>query len=150
MRTSSVLILWLGCLLAGAVHAADRSLAVGLWETIDDKTGQARSHVRILEVNGTYEGRVEKILARQPDDDPDNLCRRCEGARKDKPVLGMTVVWGLKREGSEYRGGEALDPKNGKVYRFKMKLLEGGARMEVRGYIGVSLLGRTQTWNRLE
>ena len=104
--------------------------------------------IRITEANGVYEGKVEKLLNRQPDDDPDNLCRKCEGARKDQPIVGMTILWGLKKDGDQYSGGEILDPKNGKIYRAKMKLVDNGAKLEVRGFIGVSLFGRSQTWVR--
>ena len=134
-------------LIAPAVWA-DASSPVGLWRTIDDNTGKARSLVRIVEKGGVYEGRVEQLLDRQPDDDPDGLCRMCEGQRKDKPILGMTILWGLIRDGDQYTGGEILDPKNGKTYRAKMKLLDGGRQLEVRGFIGVSLFGRSQVWIR--
>ena len=96
------------------------------------------------------QGKVEQLLNRQPDDDPENLCRKCEGARKDQPVIGMTILWGLKKDGDQFSGGEILDPKNGKVYRAKMKLVDNGAKLEVRGFIGVSLFGRSQTWVRQE
>ena len=133
-------------LLAGAALA--QATPVGVWKTIDDKTKQERSLVRIVEVNGVYEGRIEKILNRQPDDDPDNLCRACTGERKDKAILGMTILWGLKKDGESFDGGEILDPKNGKTYRCKMKVSSDGRTLDVRGYIGVSLIGRTQTWIR--
>lgn len=136
--------------LVSSVFAADRMSPVGLWKTIDDKTQQPRSFVRIVENNGVLEGRVEKLLNRQPDDDPDGLCRACSGERKDKPVVGMTILWGLRKSGDDWRGGEILDPKNGKTYSCKMKIADGGAKLDVRGYIGVSLIGRTQTWIREE
>ncbi|MCA3129955.1 MAG: DUF2147 domain-containing protein [Betaproteobacteria bacterium] len=140
-------------LFAAALAVALPALAnpgtpAGLWKTIDDKTKQERSLVRIVEVNGVYEGRIEKILNRQPDDDPDNLCRACTGERKDKAILGMTILWGLKKDGESFGGGEILDPKNGKTYRCKMKVSSDGRTLDVRGYIGVSLIGRTQTWIR--
>lgn len=131
-------------------QAADMSTPVGLWRTIDDKTGMVRSHVRIVDAGGALEGKVDKLLNRQPDDDPDGLCRACPGARKDQPVEGMTILWGLKQDGDQWTGGEILDPKNGKTYRCRMKLIDGGKKLEVRGFIGVSLLGRTQTWIREE
>lgn len=109
-----------------------------------------RSHVRIVDAGGALEGKVEKLLNRQPDDDPDRLCRACAGERKDQPVEGMTILWGLKQDGDQWTGGEILDPKNGKIYRCRMKLIDGGRKLEVRGFIGVSLLGRTQTWLREE
>jgi len=133
--------------LAGA--AAEMDSPVGLWKTIDDKTGKERSLVRIVENNGVFEGKVEKIFEK-PDDDPNHLCKKCEGARKDKPIIGMTFLWGLKKDGDQYSGGEILDPDNGKTYRAKMRLTEGGRKLEVRGYIGLSLFGRSQTWLRLE
>lgn len=139
------LVLSLANVAAWAVDATP----VGLWRTIDDNTGKDRSLVRIADVNGTLEGKVEKRLTRQPDDDPDGLCRKCPGARKDQPVVGMTILWGLKPDGDGvWTGGEILDPGNGKTYRCKMKLTDGGKKLEVRGFIGVSLLGRTQVWLR--
>jgi uncharacterized protein (DUF2147 family) len=149
VRTVSArVVLCAGALLAATTAFADSSSPAGLWRTIDDKTGKERSLVRITEASGVYEGKVEKLLNRQPDDDPDNLCRKCEGARKDQPVIGMTILWNLKKDGDQYAGGEILDPKNGKIYRAKMKLLDGGRKLEVRGFIGISLLGRSQTWVR--
>ena len=142
----------LTCLLALGVARtahADADTPAGLWKTIDDKTGKERTVVRIVDNNGLYEGKVEQIFE-QPGDDPKHLCRKCEGERKDKPIIGMTFLWGLKREGDQYSGGEILDPKNGKVYRAKMKLIESGRKLEVRGYIGLSLFGRSQTWIRQE
>jgi uncharacterized protein (DUF2147 family) len=137
-------------LLAAPAAFADNSTPAGVWRTIDDKTGKERSLIRITESDGVYEGKVEQLLNRQPDDDPDNLCRKCGGERKDKPIIGMTILWGLKKDGDQYAGGEILDPKNGKIYRANMKLLDGGAKLEVRGYIGISLFGRSQTWIREE
>ena len=142
------ILLCAGALLVATTAFADSNSPAGLWRTVDDKTGKERSLVRITEASGVYEGKVEKLLNRQPDDDPDNLCRKCEGARKDQPVIGMTILWNLKKDGDQYTGGEILDPKNGKVYRAKMKLLDGGRKLEVRGFIGISLLGRSQTWVR--
>jgi uncharacterized protein (DUF2147 family) len=129
--------------------SADVNSPTGLWKTIDDKTGKERSFVRITESNGVFEGKVEKIYD-QPGDDPQHLCKECEGERKDKPIIGMTILWGLKKDGEQYSGGEILDPKNGSIYRAKMKLLDGGKKLEVRGFIGVSLFGRSQTWVREE
>ena len=134
---------------AAGVASADVNSPAGLWKTIDDKTGKERSFVRITESNGVFEGKVEKIYD-QPGDDPQHLCKECEGERRDKPIIGMTILWGLKKDGEQYAGGEILDPKNGSIYRAKMKLLDGGKKLEVRGFIGVSLFGRSQTWVREE
>jgi uncharacterized protein (DUF2147 family) len=131
---------------AASSIAADES-PIGRWRTIDDKTGKERSIISISEVNGEFSAVVEQIFP-FPDDDPQHRCTECVGDRKNKSVIGMTIMWGLKQKGSEWSGGEILDPKNGKIYRCKMSLAEGGNKLNVRGYIGVSLLGRTQTWLR--
>jgi uncharacterized protein (DUF2147 family) len=146
MRSTLVSLLLLASFAGPAAFAQDTP--AGLWRTIDDKTGKERSVIRITESGGVYQGSIEQLLNRQPDDDPQGLCRKCEGERKDQPIVGMTVLWGLKQTGGEYTGGDILDPKNGKTYRAKMKLIEGGKKLEVRGFIGVSLFGRSQTWIR--
>ena len=135
-------------LIAGCA-CADTGSPVGLWRSVDDKTGKDRALARIVENNGVYEGRVEKIFS-QPDDDPQHLCRKCEGTRKDQPIIGMNILWGLRKDGEQYAGGEILDAKEGKIYRCKVKVVEAGRKLEVRGFIGVSLFGRSQTWNREE
>ncbi len=145
MRIALLVVL---SLIAGCVYA-DAGSPVGLWRSVDDKTGRERALIRIVENNGVYEGRIEKIFS-QPDDDPQHLCRKCEGARKDQPIVGMTILWGLRKDGDQYAGGEILDAKEGKTYRCKIKVIEDGRKLEVRGFIGVSLFGRSQTWNREE
>ncbi len=137
-------------LVAFAGAAADPMNPAGLWKTIDDKTKMPRSLVRIVDNNGIYVGRIEELLNRLPDDDPQGICRKCPGERKDKPLVGMTILWDLKQDGDVYSGGEILDPKNGKTYRCKIEVIEGGKKLNVRGYIGISLIGRTQTWLREE
>jgi uncharacterized protein (DUF2147 family) len=134
--------------LAPRIHGAELS-PVGLWKTIDDNTGKPGGLIRITMVNGQYQGKIEKIFT-DPGEDPNPRCQKCDGARRDQTVLGMTFLWGLTKQGEEYDGGEILDPKNGKIYRAKMKLEEGGKKLNVRGYIGLSLLGRSQTWFREE
>jgi uncharacterized protein (DUF2147 family) len=137
-------------LLLGALLTAQASESpVGLWRTIDDKTGKEKSLVRIVEANGELRATIEKLY-REPHEEQNPNCDKCPGDRKNKPVLGMTIMTGLKKAGSEYDGGEILDPANGKVYRCKMWTAEGGKKLNVRGFIGVSLLGRTQVWVREE
>ncbi|HWS75766.1 MAG TPA: DUF2147 domain-containing protein [Quisquiliibacterium sp.] len=133
-------------LAACAAFAQGATSPVGLWKTVDDETKQAKSLVRILEQGGVLIGRVEKILT----DKPDAKCDLCTDERKGQPVQGMTIVTGMKREGDLWDGGSILDPNNGKVYRSRMKLLEGGRKLEVRGYVGAPLFGRSQTWLREE
>ena len=120
---------------------------VGVWRSIDDKTKQVRSIIRITEQNGELKGVVEKIFD-QPGDDPAHLCKECKDERKDKPIIGMAILWGLKKDGDAWAGGEILDPKNGKIYRCKITLSEDGKSLNVRGFIGISLIGRSQTWLR--
>ncbi len=131
-----------------SLHANELSPA-GLWKTIDDSSGQVKGLVRIREANGRFDGKIEKIFPK-PGEDPTPRCDKCDGTRKNQPVLGMTILWGLARQADDYQGGEILDPENGKVYRAKMKLIDGGKKLEVRGFIGVSLFGRSQIWLREE
>ena len=134
-------------LMVASSLAAAAGSPVGTWRSIDDKTKQERSIITITEENGEFKGVVQKIFD-QPDDDPAHLCKECKGERKDKPIVGMTILWGLKKDGDAWAGGEILDPKNGKTYRCKMTLSEDGKSLKVRGFIGISLIGRTQTWYR--
>jgi uncharacterized protein (DUF2147 family) len=125
----------------------------GLWKTIDDKTGKPRSLIRVNEVDGAYSAVVEKGL--RADDTGDAVCDKCTDERKGQKIIGMTIAKNLKaKEGDnpnkEYQGGEILDPENGKIYKCKMKLSADGNKLEVRGFIGFSLLGRSQIWTREE
>jgi uncharacterized protein (DUF2147 family) len=137
-----------GVLLASAVTAmAQADTPVGTWQTIDDHTGQPKALVQIVETgNGTLSGKVIKGLG--PNDQPDRRCTACTDARKDQPILGMTIIDDMKKDGDAWDHGQILDPENGKLYKCKMHLEDGGNKLVVRGYIGVSLLGRSQTWVR--
>ncbi|MBU8974896.1 MULTISPECIES: DUF2147 domain-containing protein [unclassified Lysobacter] len=120
---------------------------VGQWTTIDDKTQKPKSVVEIYEAkDGSLAGRVTEIL--QSDRGPNPLCDKCSGDRKNKPVKGMVILWGIKQKGETWEGGQILDPASGKVYSVKVTPVEGGKKLEVRGFMGFSLLGRTQTWSR--
>jgi len=126
---------------------AQAASPVGTWKTIDDKTGKPKALVNITEEGGVLSGKIEKLY-RPADQDQNPKCVNCSGARKDQPIIGMTILSGLKKDGNEYTGGEILDPQDGKTYKSKAKLTDNGARLEVRGYIGMPMLGRTQTWQR--
>jgi uncharacterized protein (DUF2147 family) len=130
-----------------AAYAADSSSPVGLWKTVDDNSGKPGGLVRIEEVKGAYQGKIEKIFP-EAGEDPNPRCVKCEGPRHNQPVIGLTFMWGLTKQGDEYQGGEILDPKTGKVYRAKLKLEDEGKKLNVRGFIGLSLFGRTQVWYR--
>jgi len=140
-------------MLAGAAlgAAAQATSPAGLWRTIDDNTKKDKSLVRIVETNGVYSGKVEKIV--DPDSPKDATCKECSDDRKDKPVVGMTIIRNVKASADDkdvFEGGDILDPNNGKVYRVKLKLIDNGSKLDVRGYIGTPMLGRTQTWVRAE
>jgi uncharacterized protein (DUF2147 family) len=136
-------------LLAGLAHA--QTTPVGLWKSIDDASGKEKSLIRIVETDGVLSGKVERLL--DPATKPDLRCEKCTDSRKDQPVVGMTVLRNVRQDASDkglWGGGDILDPNEGKVYKVRLKPIDGGARLEVRGYIGMPLLGRTQTWQRVE
>lgn len=118
----------------------------GKWTTIDDQSGKAKSVVEIYEKNGKVFGKVVSIL--NPDRQ-DAKCDNCEGDDAGKPVLGLEIIRGLKKDGDEYNSGKILDPESGKLYKCYIQLEEKD-RLKVRGYIGFSLLGRTQYWQRVK
>ena len=126
-----------------AAHA--QNTPVGVWKTIDDDTKQEKSLVRITESGGVVTGKIEKLL--NPTE-PNPVCEKCSDDRKGKPITGMSIIEGLKQSGEAWEGGEILDPNNGKVYRVRLKPVENGKKLEVRGYIGPFF--RTQTWIRVE
>jgi uncharacterized protein (DUF2147 family) len=141
MRTFAVLL----CLSALALRAADSAATpAGRWRTFDDKTGKAKSIILLYEEKGLLFGRVETLV----DPDAVKICDKCSDERKGQPVTGMVVVRRMKKDGEEYTGGDILDPKNGSVYRCKMRLIDQGRKLSVRGYLGLSLFGRSQTWVR--
>ena len=139
-------------LLNGLANASDNAqkgaTPAGLWKNIDDKTGKPRSLIRIIENNGDFSAVVEKGLLET--DTGEKVCDKCTDERKDQKVIGMTIVKAMHKKGPIYEGGNILDPENGKVYKCKMKLDETGNKLEVRGFIGMSLFGRSQIWFREE
>ena len=152
MNRSKKPALLVAMIMAAAVlplRAHAQTTPVGLWKSIDDETKTEKSLVRIVDASGMLTGRIEKLL------DPtkqDAKCDKCGDARKDQPVLGMTIITGV-RAGSNpsvWEGGEILDPNNGKSYKVRLKPVDGGQKLEVRGYVGAPMLGRSQTWIRVE
>jgi uncharacterized protein (DUF2147 family) len=117
----------------------------GKWKTVDDETGMENGIVEIYEKAGKVYGRIIEILEKEK---KHFKCEMCEGEDKNKPVLGLVIIKGLKKKGDFYEGGKVTDPKNGKSYHCKMTL-EGKDKLIVRGYIGISLFGRSQTWFRI-
>ena len=134
---------------AFVVHVAAFAQAtpVGLWKTIDDDGKTAKSLVRISEQGGVLVGNIDKLL--DPKDTGDGKCDKCTDDRKDKPVVGLQIIRGVKAEGDgTWGGGEILDPNNGKTYRTRLKPVDGGRKLEMRGYIGPFY--RSQVWLRVE
>ncbi len=134
-------------LLASASAAFAQTSPVGLWRTVDDETKAEKSLVRVTDAGGNLTGKIEKLL------DPtkqDAKCDKCEGARKDQPITGMTIIEGVKKNADEpyWDGGTILDPNNGKVYKVRLTPKDGGKTLEVRGFVG--FLYRNQTWQRVE
>jgi uncharacterized protein (DUF2147 family) len=139
------------CLAFTAGAALAQPTPTGLWKAVDDETKVETSLVRISDSGGVLSGRVEKVL--DPSTPADATCLKCTDERRDAPIQGMTVLRHVKQNAREpglWDGGDILDPHNGKVYKVRLKPVDGGARLEVRGYIGTPLLGRTQTWVRVE
>jgi uncharacterized protein (DUF2147 family) len=121
----------------------------GLWRTIDDDTKQEKSLVRIKESAGVFSGAIEKLL--DPTVKPDAVCEKCSDERKDKPLIGLIILRNLRQNADDravWDGGDIVDPNNGKVYRSRLKPVEGGKKLEMRGYIGPFY--RTQVWIRVE
>lgn len=128
---------------------AQEASPAGLWKNIDDETGKPKALIRITDSNGEIKGKIEKLF-RAAGEEQNPTCDKCEGSRKDQPIVGMTILWGMKPDGEEYGGGQILDPSNGKTYKSKMTFADSNKKLKVRGYIGMPMLGRTQTWIREE
>ena len=132
---------------AAYAQTTAESSPVGVWQTIDDHTGQPKALVQISQLpDGTLSGKVLTGLGAEHD--PLRRCTACTDARKDQLVQGMVILSGLKRDGDNWDGGEILDPESGKLYKCKLHLENQGLSLVVRGYIGFSLIGRSQTWRR--
>lgn len=119
---------------------------LGKWTTVDDETGKEKGIVEIFEYKGKVYGRIIEIFEQEK---RHFKCERCEGEDKNKPILGLVIIKGLSKKGEVYEGGKITDPKNGKSYHCKITL-QGKDKLVVRGYIGIPLIGRSQTWIRLK
>ncbi|WP_309891989.1 DUF2147 domain-containing protein [Archangium sp.] len=144
---------WLGLATLSVLFAtsalAQAPSAVGRWTTIDDETKKPKSVITIYEEGGKLFGKIEKLY-REPTEEQNPLCDKCEGTLKNQPITGMVILRDLKKDGDEWTGGTILDPANGKTYKCKIAVQDGGKKLKVRGYIGMALLGRTQHWVRAE
>jgi uncharacterized protein (DUF2147 family) len=143
-----LLLLALASAPAIVAHAAtDASSPLGLWKTFDDKTGKARALVRIYQQDGKYFGKIEQSFTPGAET---RVCAVCTDERKNQPIIGLSIIRNVSLRDGEYGGGDILDPDSGSVYRCKFHLENDGAVLVVRGFIGFSLLGRSQTWRRQE
>ena len=117
---------------------------IGQWETYDDKTKEKKAVIEIYQTDNLYFAKIVKSFKGEKN----ALCENCKGINKNKPIIGLVVIENIKKDGNEFNGGTVLDPDNGKTYKCYLKLKNN--KLEVRGYIGFSLLGRTQYWVRKE
>jgi uncharacterized protein (DUF2147 family) len=132
---------------AGAAAGSDLSSASGWWQPIDGKTGEPLGLIRIYEDHGLYFGRIEPS---SPSDDRSRICTRCPDERRNQPIIGLVLIRNMRQQGDEYVGGDILDPDTGWIYGCKFRLIEDGTKLIMRGYFGISLFGRSQTWKRVE
>lgn len=142
-------------MLLGSVFTSDSALEqgvsanspIGRWKTVDDATGKVKSVVTIWEEAGKLYGRIQNLVDPDPKD-PNPRCTPCTGEQKGRPVIGLRILWDLQKDGDAWSGGTILDPESGKMYKCLLSLENGGAKLKVRGFIGLALLGRTQYWLR--
>ncbi|ABS64257.1 conserved hypothetical protein [Parvibaculum lavamentivorans DS-1] len=130
-------------------QAVTQETPVGTWRVIDDKSDRAKGIVEISEVNGELKGKVVRVLDQENQTGP-AICKSCPGELKGEPIEGMTVLWGFEREGDQWADGKILDPSNGRIYSASLQMDEAGEKLDVRGYVGISWLGRTQVWERAD
>ena len=149
IRAWVLLLLSLGRLLSFAGAQTEQTMPgpTGVWRTFDDKTGHAKGEVRVFEENGRWVGQVTRVYDSK---DAQSRCDDCKDDRKGKPILGLTIMRNMTLTDGEYSGGDILDPDTGKVYKCKFRLADGGGKLVMRGFLGISLLGRTQTWVRVQ
>ena len=149
MPTTNRAALWSLLLFAAIApiecRSAELTSPIGLWKTFDDATGSPRALVRIYEKGGKLFGQIEKVFEAGAEK---QVCEACRDDRKNQPIIGLVIIRDIRQEGDAYGGGDVLDPASGSVYRCKMHLDQAGNHPILRGYIGLSFIGRSQTWQR--
>ncbi|WP_201576446.1 DUF2147 domain-containing protein [Psychrobacter okhotskensis] len=143
---SSLLTFTAGALLSTSVFAA--SLNGSQWQTIDDKTGEKKAIIQLSESNGKVSGKIIKVLNKE---NAKAVCTKCPGSLKNQPVEGLQILSGLKADGNnKWSDGKLVDPESGKTYSGKLMLSDNGQSLDLRGYVGSPLFGRSQTWKRIK
>jgi len=153
MNHVSHLILASCLLLAAGAAMAANDTPVGTWRQIDG-TGKARSIIEIAQTHGELKATIKEVLNRSPKgiarDGTPPRCTQCSGDFKNKPIVGMVNMWGVRKDGNVWDGGRILNPADGKSYKVRLSVIDNGRKLEVRGYIGVPMMGLTQIWERQE
>ena len=144
-RLSILALAWL-CTMS-ATSAAHLSSPSGWWQPIDAKTGKPLGLIRIYQERGLFFGRIEPS---SPSDDSSQKCSRCTDERRNQSIIGLVLIRNMRLQRDEYVGGDILDPDSGRVYGCKFRLADGGRKLSMRGYLGISLIGQSQTWQRVE
>lgn len=123
---------------------------IGYWKTIDDVSGKPKSIIQIWKSdNNVLKGKVIKVFGKNGAVQ-DKICNACQGDYHDKPIVGMVIISGLKANQSQWGSGRILDPENGKTYSCSLRVAENGKKLNVHGYIGIPILGRSQIWERVD
>lgn len=133
-----------------ALPVLAQNTPVGVWRTYDDKTNELSSEVRITENGGVLVGKIEKLLRK--DAKQDDVCSKCPDDRKGKPLIGLEIIRGAKKADGKnvWEDGKIMDPEDGNNYSLNLTPLEDGKKLDVRGYLGLALIGRSQTWVRVQ
>ena len=147
MKISRTLLCLLASASASMASVVFAQSPAGLWKTVDDATGREKAVIRITEASGVFTGKIEKLLDSAKQDSKSD--ERAD-SRKGQPILGLTIIRNIKKGESHWEGGDILDAANGKVYRARLTLSEDNKKLDVRGYMGTPMFGRTQTWSRVQ